>query len=73
MVLRFEEAPYEDTEDDWFSSPDEDDEGLIFDESFMKLLGKGGFGACYKTVRVSDGMEIAVKVTYPWDDDGHKE
>jgi hypothetical protein len=51
--------------EDIFYSPLEysDDEELIFNPNRMEKLGSGGFGACYKTSRIPDGVDIAVKLT----------
>jgi hypothetical protein len=51
--------------EDIFYSPLEysDDEELIFNPKRMEKLGSGGFGACYKTSRIPDGVDIAVKIS----------
>lgn len=51
--------------EDIFYSPLEysDDEELIFNPKRMEKLGSGGFGACYKTSRIPDGLDIAVKIS----------
>lgn len=59
-----EEDDSSEYEDIFYSTLEYSDaEELIFDHKSMEKLGSGGFGSCYKTIRIPDGIDIAVKIS----------